>query len=50
MVDSQLKGSLALGWRGDTKQTSSNADKFSEKCHEMEILGGVVGVNHILYI
>lgn len=44
MVDIQLKGSLALGWRDGMKQNSIDADKFSEKWHEMGISGGV---NHI---
>lgn len=34
MVDNQLRGSFALGWRYGTKQTSTNADKFSEKCRD----------------
>lgn len=28
MIDKQLKGSSALGWRDGTKQTLSDADKF----------------------
>lgn len=47
MVDIQLKGSVALGWRDGMKQNSIDADNFSEKWHEMGISGGV---NHMKWL